>query len=423
MTQALSADRGRIDDGGVLALTGALAIYGLVYSHLATFLTSKAGVPSTPVNLAIFGLGLILASGIFVRRSLTRSSVGILVAVLAYVFILLGSLSFLGEQAFSLTRDRLVWAMVSSGAIILLSNLRSPTLFLLIVRVVILVSAMLVIAEFASGFSLPVVMTTVPGRAAGLFENPNIAALFIPMALPVVTIGLKPVHRMFWYALTLTCVVLTFSRGGLALCALAIVLVEAFPVQRAGVTSLRRLFILALLAVTAVSLYGLISTLLIENFGSELDANTIRRARLEGNASSDIRLYVLRLAWDGFSTSPFWGHGTGAGERWEVQDVSVHNMFGLVALEYGVIGLTWLGGFLLALWSIPRPFGIWAASLFTVASVTTHNLADGSTYAAILATYAALPALFTAPQGHGPTARSRSQSAGGRRLLGPTGHP
>jgi hypothetical protein len=75
-------------------------------------------------------------------------------------------------------------------------------------------------------------------------------------------------------------------------------------------------------------------------------------------------------------------------------DVSVHNQFGLVAVEYGAIGLFWLGAFLAALWSIPRPFGIWAASLFTVAGMTTHNLTDGATYALLVTTYAALPAIL-----------------------------
>lgn len=414
MTTPQVVYRGRFNDGGLLALIGALISYGLVYSHLGSLLTSKVGIPSTPVYLAIAGLGLAMASGVFVRRSLTRSSLMIMAAVVAYVVILLVNLMFLGEPAFSLVRDRLSWAMVSLAAIVLLSNLRSPTQFLFMFRVVILASALIVLAEFFSGFSLPVVMTTVPGRAAGLFENPNNAALFITSALPIVTIGLKPLYRAFWYGLAMTCVFLTFSRGGAALCALAILLVEAFPLQRGGVTSLRRLFLCIVLVAVAVALYELITTFIINNFGSNLDANTLSRARLEDNASSAARLQLLRLAWEGFSTSPIWGHGTGAGDRWQASE-SVHNMFGLLALENGVIGLAWLGGFFFALWSIPRPFGIWATALYSVASLFSHNLIDGPTYSLILATYAALPAIFSAPQGHGPAVRSRTLALRQRR--------
>ncbi|HYG28008.1 MAG TPA: O-antigen ligase family protein [Caulobacteraceae bacterium] len=369
-------------------------------------------------------LGLVLATGIFTCRTQTSSSIKILAMVVAYVFILLANLLFLDGSVFDLVRDRLSWAMVAIGGTVLLSNLRNPRQFLLILRVVIIASALIVLAEFFSGFSLPAMMTTVPGRAAGLFENPNITGVFFTFALPVVTIGLRPVHRAFWYGLTLTCVFLTFSRGGLALCALAILLVEVFPVQGGGSALMRRLVIGAVLVATAVPAYVLISTFIVSNFGSELDANTIARARLEGDSSSDVRMYVLKLAWQEFSTSPIWGHGTGAADRWEA-DVSVHNQFGLIAMEYGVIGLAWFAAFLGTLWSMPRPFGIWATSMFVVAGMTLHNLFDGATYALLLATYAALPAIFSAQLSQRPLSPSaaRGPFSGRRRFRPPAIEP
>jgi len=303
------------------------------------------------------------------------------------------------------------------SGIMVLSNIRTPRQFLLIVRAVIAVSALLVLTEFFSGFTPPFDMTTTPGRAAGLFENPNNAALFIVAALPVVTIGLRLRWRVFWYALVLTCVFVTFSRSGLVLFGLAILLIEAFPIQGAGATSARRLIICAVLVVLAVSLYGLVSNYIVTHFAGSLNANTIGRVRLESNVSSETRLYLLRLAWEGFGNSPFWGHGVGAGDRWHVAQ-SVHNMFGLMALEYGIIGLAWLCAFLWALWSMPQPFGIWAASLFVGAAPFTHNLMDGPTYALILATYAALPAIFAPPGSHAPArslqARWQSRPSVGR---------
>lgn len=423
MTQRRMAFRGRFNDGGLVALTGTLIIYGLIYSHFMSFLTSKAGISSTPVYLVVIGLGLVLASGVFVRRRLSRSSVLIMAAVAAYVFILLASLLFLDESAWTQTYDRLFWAMMTLSAIVLLSNFRNPRQFLLIIRVVTLLSVAIVMAEFLSGFSLPIEMTTVRGRAGGLFENPNNAALFITMALPIVTIGLKPHLRAIWYALTLTCVFLTFSRGGLAVGVLAIILIEVLPAERGGSASLHRLAIGLLLVAIAAPLYFLISSFVVNNFSSVLDANTLARVRLEGDSSSDIRLHLLRLAWEEFSASPIWGHGTGSGYQLS-EELSVHNQFALVAVEYGAIGLAWLGAFLAALWSIPRPFGIWAASLFVVAGMTTHNLTDGATYALIVATYAALPAVFAVQRASTSAARSRFGRPVGRysgRLRGPEG--
>lgn len=408
MTRVPPLYRGRFNDGGLVALIGALICYGLIYSHLMSFVTSLTGISSTPVYLIVIGLASLLAGGLFLRRLLTRSSLMIMAAIVGYLFILLVSLLFLDESALPLAINRFFWAMVALSAIVLLSNLRSPRTFLLIVRSIILFSAVILLTEFLSGFSLPVSMTTVVGRAAGLFENPNITAVFLTFALPVVTIGQRPLQRLFWYGLTLTCVFLTFSRGGLALCGLAILLVEVFPLHGGGAASMRRLLIGVLIVAIAVPAYVVVSTFIVSNFGSELDANTIARARLEGDSSSDVRMYVLQLAWQEFSASPIWGHGTGAGDRWQA-DVSVHNQFGLIAMEYGVIGLAWLGAFMAALWSLPRPFGIWATSMFIVAAMTIHNLFDGATYALLLATYAALPAIFSAQLSQRPLGQSTAR--------------
>jgi O-antigen ligase len=402
MMQGRMALRGRFNDGGLVALTGALIIYGLIYSHFMSFLTSKMGIPSTPVYVAVIGLGLVMASGIFLRRSLPRSSYLIAATVAAYVGIMLASLSFVGKSAWQLTYDRTFWAMMVVSAIVLVSNIRSGATFLRIVRAVFIASSAIVIAEFVSGFSLPVEMTTVRGRAAGLFENSNISALFISIMVPVITLGLRLRARIPFYALALLTVALTFSRGGLALCVAAIILVEMLPAEKGGALMFRRLLIGALMFLSLVTSYYLLSYVLLENFGGLLDSNTLARVRLEGDSSSDIRLELLQSAWAEFTASPFWGHGTGAGDRL-LGGTSAHNQFALVAVEFGVIGLMWIMVLLIALWSIPHPFGIWAAALFTVASMTSHNLTDGATYALILATYASLPAIFERRASAGPS--------------------
>lgn len=392
--------RGQYDDRGLVALIGALIGYLLIYSHIASFITSKVGISSTPIHLVVIGLGVVVISRIFDRRSLSASSIYIIAAAVALTFIMLSSLIFLDNSVFALIRDRLAWALMVFSGIVLISNIRQPNTFLILLRATVLFSAVIVLAEFFVGSSLPVEMTTVPGRAAGLFENPNNAALFLPMALPVVTIGLRPIYRIMWYGLLVTCVFLTFSRGGQALCGLAILMAEAFPVQRGGVTSARRLLVCLIVVALGIAAYWSISNLMVTYFGSDLNANTLSRMRFEADASSNARLHLLRQAWEGFSTSPIWGHGAGAGNRLPGGQ-SVHNIFGLFALEYGAIGVIWIGGFLAALWAIPRPFGIWATGLFIVAGMTTHNLMDGPAYALILATYAALPAIFMSPRGYG----------------------
>lgn len=407
MTQERMAYRGKFNDGGLVALTGAIVIYGFIYSHFMMFLTTKMGISSTPVYLAVIGLGLVMASGVLVHRPLPRPSSMIVASVAAYVGILLASLMFVDSSAWELTYNRIFWAMMAVSATILLSNLRSGRTFVFIVRSIFLFSSAIVIAEFASDFSLPVEMTTVRGRAAGLFQNSNIAALFLSMMVPIVTLGSRMKYRIIWYTIALLSVVLTFSRGGLILCVTAIILVEVLPAEKCGVILFRRLIFGALIFLVLCVAYLLLAYGLTTVFGSALTANTVERIRLESDSSSEIRLELIRSAWESFAASPIWGRGTGAGDRL-MDGTSAHNQFALVAVEYGAIGLIWFGVFLGALWSIARPFGIWAATLFAVASMTFHNLTDSATYALIVASYAALPAILT----RSSSARSRPEING-----------
>jgi hypothetical protein len=347
---------------------------------------------------------MILMSGIVARRLPTKSSVMIVFAILSYLIILIVSVFFLGDLALDLTLNRIYWGLVAASSIVILSNLHGPRNFLLVFRGIVIFSAILVILEFILGPALPLKMSIVPGRAAGLFQNPNNAAIFLSAALPVATIGLKLTYRSVWYALIMTSVFVTFSRGGLAMCGAAILLVELFPAHGRSHFSLFRRIQIVIIICTIVFFYAPFSSFVMESFPSLFDANAANRVRFGGNYSSDLRFNALRLAWEGFSSSPLWGLGTGAGDRWSLA-ASVHNMFALTALEYGIIGLVWLVGFLMTLWAIPKPFGIWLVGVFTSAGMFSHNLFDGPTYAVILATYAALPAILR------PISRSRGAAA------------
>lgn len=391
---------GKLNDRGLLAAIGTSMIVLLVYTHVASIVTSKLGISSTPMYIVVFVLGAIIATGLVPRRKLPPVSWQIILLILIYVIILIISvmLSRPSDQVLDLFKDRLYWASFTIASLFVISSNRDAKYFLLLFRLAVAFSAAVVLLEFASQFDLPIQLTTVRGRAAGLFENPNITAIFLACAVPIVTIGLRFRGRLLWYVAIATCVFLTFSRGGLILCGVATFMVEAFPIDGRGKSNLRRLFLLGLFVIIAVGLYGLAATFLVTEFGSNLTANTLARVRLETDLASDARFYALQLSWDGFATSPFWGHGIGAGDRWQVIGMSTHNMFALVAVEQGILGLAWICAFLVSLLAIRAPYGLWLFWLFVVGGMFNHNLFDRPTYGIILAVYASLPVIFGAVQ-------------------------
>lgn len=391
---------GKLDDRGILAAIGAGVIFLLVYTHVASIITSKFGISSSPIYIIVFVLGGIIATGLVPRRKLPPVlwRIIILIAIYALSLILSVMISKPTEQLLDLFKGRIYWATFTIASIFVIASIRDEKYFLLLFRLAVAFSAAIVLLEFISQFDLPIELTTVRGRAAGLFENPNDTALFLACAVPIVTIGLRPRGRLLWYVAIATCVFLTFSRGGLMLCGVATFMVEAFPVDGRGKSNLRRLLLLGLFVVAAVGLYGLAATFMVNELGSNLTANTLARVRMESDIVSDARLYALKLSWDGFATSPFWGHGIGAGERWEVVGMSTHNMFALVALEQGILGLAWLCAFLVSLLAIRAPYGLWLFWLFVVGGMFNHNLFDRPTYGIILAMYASLPVILGAAQ-------------------------
>lgn len=387
---------GKLNDQGFLAAVGTGVIFLLVYTHVASIITSKFGISSTPIYVIVFVLGAIIATGMVSRRKIPPASWRIILHIAIYsLFIMIGLMLIKPtEQVIDLFKNRLYWAAFTVASFFVISSIRDRKYFLILFRLAVAFSAAIVMLEFASEFDLPIELTTVRGRAAGLFENPNIAAFFLACAVPIVTIGLRPRGRLFWYVAIATCVFLTFSRGGLILCGVAAFMVEAFPTDGRGKSNLRRLLLLGLFVVAAIGLYGLAATFLVTEFGSNLTANTLARVRMETDLASDARLYALKLSWDGFATSPFWGHGIGAGDRWQVVGMSTHNMFALVAVEQGILGLAWFCAFLVSFLAIRAPYGIWLFWLFVVGGMFSHNLFDRPTYGIILAVYASLPVIF-----------------------------
>lgn len=235
----------------------------------------------------------------------------------------------------------------------------------------------------------PIRMGAFPGRAAGLYWDPNQCATFLAMSLPLICLNTRMPMRLLNYAVVLVGISFTFSREGwvmwVAAVALDLVLKPGAQKRDVGriATNMAVLIgvsILFLLLLTA--LYEPI----IESLRPFLTTDTY--ARLSGGdlGSGAERLLILRMGFDVFVSSPFVGSGLNATRTWNYA-VSVHNMFILMLAEFGIIGGLLYAYFLRNLFTIKSNLGPILFTLVFMLSFFSHSLFDLSYYSLLFLLY------------------------------------
>ncbi|HXG91033.1 MAG TPA: O-antigen ligase family protein [Blastocatellia bacterium] len=232
-----------------------------------------------------------------------------------------------------------------SFILVLLCLLRSEDA-LLWMRRTIFASVLLAIGLNVYELFSPLTFSSVAGRSAGFYINPNIsgAALVVGMIL---TIGLLPQrYRMLFAAAVGTGVFLTFSRSAIAgwfISMLAIVITRQI--------SLRKSLIIAG-SVIAISSLLIISEwdqlrYQLEDAGV-LNSNVTERLEWLSNltandASATDRYDVVGIAFEKFADSPIVGNGIGASHKllWTHGDivVSSHNQYINLMVDHGALGI------------------------------------------------------------------------------------
>lgn len=365
----------------------------LLYSSLLPFLTVTFGIPATPAYIAIVVAAAALSIGLVRAQPTPRSSKFIIAALVAYLGLALAQAVVVPPATSDILKFRILWAGVTIAAIIVLQNATRRDLVGAI-RIVVGFSILVILLEYTSRFSLPLKMTTVVGRAAGLYMNPNAAALFLCAALPIVTLHARLAVRLAWYLAVAVATQLTFSRGGIILEIAMVVVAEVFSPSSVKTKNYGlKILLLALVALALYASYAMMIEGIQKFLASALDANTANRLRFGVNDSSRIRLYIIQHAIEVAQSSIIFGKGLGFAYSWS-EGISVHNIFVLVLLEQGVLGLTWMAGLFIALLSMRAPFGLWVSTAMVVGGMFNHNLFDSPTYGLIIAIYAALPVVL-----------------------------
>lgn len=187
------------------------------------------------------------------------------------------------------------------------------------------------------------------GRAAGFFINPNQAgaALVAGFALSVSVLPRR--WRTAYLALVALGVGLTFSRAAI----LGLVLVSGLMAFRGRTLSLRQVAaaIVVIGGLTWIT-WLLVSAELQDRFHIDPEVALDRVFWIldptgEHDFSEWERLALLERGLAQFLASPFVGNGVGSTELWEARS-STHNMYILLASDFGVIGLFVLPAIVLA---------------------------------------------------------------------------
>lgn len=224
----------------------------------------------------------------------------------------------------------------------------------------------------------------IPGRAAGLYLNPNLAAQALVMILACMMARGSAKANLAASGLALVGLFLTFSRSGLI--AWAVLVIAATVTGR-----LPRWFLLAIaLCATVVLVAGPQVFDSLSYWVAPDNRNSLDRlAWLLGQGglndySSGEREYVAAYAWQQFMQAPLLGHGLGYIWVWG-PDVASHNLILRHLVEYGAIGALILPLFLYCSVRSSADEGgrAWrwvVAGLVVLLSMFTHNMLEQANF-------------------------------------------
>jgi O-antigen ligase len=213
------------------------------------------------------------------------------------------------------------------------------------------------------------------GRAAGFYQNPNIAGFYLVTGM-VLTASLLPRRLRLYYCLLVGLgVTLTFSRSSVLMW-----LVSLYGLSQIHIFSFSRKML-------TIMWTSLVVMVLAVQFGENMVASLgitkylgeNARVRMQFNYQTDVsvqgRLAVAEESWQLFQQAPWTGHGLGA-HNVSSTLVAPHNMFLLIGVEMGVLGLLLYIGLFFAIWRMNAGVAKVFAAAFFIGSLFSHNLLD-----------------------------------------------
>lgn len=257
------------------------------------------------------------------------------------------------------------------------------------VLVVVIFSVLINYAEFLHLLGDKIQFSFVTGRAAGLYVNPNISGQQLVMGM-VLSVFVLPKKLRWWFCLFVaTGMVLTFSRGAILLWMVAVLglawgNVFVLP-RKLSVTAIGLGAIFLGVALVAGNWVGVFKSAGLDSYLNENTSSRIGQSFLEQkDYSSTTRMQVAEKGLSMTLEKPLLGWGVGATQN-AATAISPHNMYILLGIEYGIVGILMLCVLIWLLWKVGNERSGIIAVLYAVGGLFSHNNLEQPTVILVLA--------------------------------------
>lgn len=286
---------------------------------------------------------------------------------------------------------RLNDVVVSVCLVFIIFSVRDVTFVLRPVKAVVWLTALLNIALFAFPELFQIKMSSMAGRAAGLFWDPNQCATILCWSLPLATCRSSPHTKLATYAIALVAVVYTFSREGVVLWVAAF-LCDVFILpewdfgKRWGLHRLQTRVVVGALVLLACLIVALWYEHLVGTLNPLLNRDTALRIHGGDQGTIQQRMEIAARGLTLFAQHPVLGAGVGSTIAWG-ELFSVHNMFILMLAEFGLAGGVLYATFLYTISRIPGRLGAIITILVVIESIFSHSFFDMPYYGLAILCY------------------------------------
>lgn len=379
-----TADAGAVTTGRreLAAAAVLLLIVGTLALDLPVFLFLHVDSRLLPKYLLVIAFGVASGGALALVRPLA-ARLGLLVAVVAYLAWNVAALSWTPRDtmaAAELTRRAMGVAALFVGVFAATLASDSSRARRLLVGVTIVGGASILL-DAALGYP----WSSVVGRAAGVFTNPNIAAGSMSLLILLSLDGVRRSWREAYFAFVALVVLATLSRGGYAAISFSgLVLLASGTLDRR-----RGLAVAAIVAFLVTAAYGFARWRFGEQVSVLADVGFRELLRLtpDESISAGERGQVARAALELIGDFPVRGAGLLATTQWRLP-VSTHNIFLRAGAELGSVGLALLCTMFVQVARSGRlkvnAQGVALGGAFLILCFTSHNVLDNWSHMVIL---------------------------------------
>lgn len=299
------------------------------------------------------------------------------------VYLLLVGFAWLRSDAGHIAEQAAHNAVLTMLIVIMLAGVLSGRNSLRVARVTIVVLVLFAIATNGYDAFFPGTFSSVPGRSAGLYMNPNGAAISLVTGMIVTLLVVPEKWREVFVLSVGVAVVTTLSRAGMLVWFVAAIS-SIYFLKLSAWRFAAGLLVSTLLVGWIVWFIGASLTDL-----TSIDQHVIERIEFFGTfATQDVsmqeRMLLLEAGWHAFLQHPILGWGLGGAEDQAAtalgRETGMHNMYLSLLVEHGFIGIVVVPLMaVLMFWGAfgsERGIGIVLALVFVVWAFFDHNVLD-----------------------------------------------